>query len=124
MELITAAGPGGGPHVRILTIPSQTQLASFFAFDASFTGGVFVAGSRLPASSGLSALSAPEEEERPPVPAAAQAPANAATAAAHIDSAFERDEGEEDELFHLFAEEASLTAAMDAVACALCSQWR
>jgi uncharacterized repeat protein (TIGR01451 family) len=41
-EVITGAGAGGGPHVRVLTA-AGTQLASFFAFDSSFTGGVRVA---------------------------------------------------------------------------------
>ena len=46
-DLIAAAGPGGGPHVRIFDGATGTQLAgpfgSFFAFDPGFTGGTFVA---------------------------------------------------------------------------------
>src|SRR5947207_3349934 len=38
-ELIVAAGPGGGPHVRVLDA-SGNQLASFMAFSPTFTGGV------------------------------------------------------------------------------------
>ncbi len=46
-DIITAAGPGGGPHVRVfdgltgLQIPGR--LGSFMAYDPAFTGGVFVA---------------------------------------------------------------------------------
>lgn len=42
LELVTAAGPGGGPHVRIFD-RAGTELGGFFAFDRSFTGGVHLA---------------------------------------------------------------------------------
>jgi hypothetical protein len=54
-DIIVAAGPGGGPHVKIIDgtklsmvdsngeIDNAALLASFFAYDPSFTGGVFVA---------------------------------------------------------------------------------
>lgn len=42
-DVVTAAGPGGGPHVKVFDGASGTELRSFFAFDPSFTGGVFVA---------------------------------------------------------------------------------
>jgi len=43
-EVITAAGPGGGPHVRVWDGASGGEIFGLFAFDPSFTGGVFVAG--------------------------------------------------------------------------------
>ncbi len=43
-DIITGAGPGGGPHVKVFSGANLAVLHSFFAFDASFTGGVFVAG--------------------------------------------------------------------------------
>ncbi|PIR12722.1 hypothetical protein COV49_04560 [Candidatus Falkowbacteria bacterium CG11_big_fil_rev_8_21_14_0_20_39_10] len=41
-EIITGAGPGGGPHVRIFTANGQPR-GSFFAYSLSFRGGVRVA---------------------------------------------------------------------------------
>jgi hypothetical protein len=43
-ELITGAGPGGGPHVRVLSLTADgvVELAGFYAFDPFFTGGVRV----------------------------------------------------------------------------------
>jgi hypothetical protein len=48
-ELLTAAGPGAGPHVKAFTIAGGvTEAASFFAYDPAFAGGVFVAGGLPP----------------------------------------------------------------------------
>jgi hypothetical protein len=48
-DIITGAGAGGGPHVRVFDGKTGQQLQhnavdSFFPFDPSFTGGVFVGG--------------------------------------------------------------------------------
>jgi serralysin len=42
-DIITAAGSGGGPHVKVFSGASGEEITSFFAFDPSFTGGVSVA---------------------------------------------------------------------------------
>jgi hypothetical protein len=42
-DIITGAGAGGGPHVKVFSGADGSTLRSFFAYDASFTGGVFVA---------------------------------------------------------------------------------
>jgi FG-GAP repeat len=46
-DIITGAGPGGGPHVRIFDGLTGLQLQantndSFYAYDALFSGGVYV----------------------------------------------------------------------------------
>jgi hypothetical protein len=45
-DIVTGAGPGGGPHVRIFDgatgLPLTGPQDSFFAFDVLFSGGVFV----------------------------------------------------------------------------------
>ena len=46
-DIVVAAGPGGGPHVRVVSGATGAELASFFAFDPSFRGGVFVAAADL-----------------------------------------------------------------------------
>jgi carbonic anhydrase/acetyltransferase-like protein (isoleucine patch superfamily) len=42
-DLVVAAGPGGGPRVRVLDGVDLRVIRDFFAFDPSFTGGVSVA---------------------------------------------------------------------------------
>jgi hypothetical protein len=43
-DIITGAGPGGGPHVQGFDVPSLSLLDSFMAYDPGFTGGVYVGG--------------------------------------------------------------------------------
>ena len=40
-EIITAAGPGGGPHLRIFS--GEEVIAQWYAFDESFSGGINIA---------------------------------------------------------------------------------
>jgi PKD domain/FG-GAP-like repeat/FG-GAP repeat len=43
-DVVAAAGPGAGPHVKVFdSAPAGGTLASFFAYNAGFTGGVYVA---------------------------------------------------------------------------------
>jgi hypothetical protein len=42
-DLVTAAGPGGGPHVRVLDGVSLAEAAGFFAYDPGVRSGLFVA---------------------------------------------------------------------------------
>src|SRR5262249_31227593 len=45
-ELITGAGPGAGPHVKVFRADGS-EFASFMAYGADFHGGVYVAGMDL-----------------------------------------------------------------------------
>ena len=48
-DLVTATGVGGGPHIKIWDLRSGTpmQVASFFAFESNFTGGLYIACGNL-----------------------------------------------------------------------------
>jgi hypothetical protein len=43
-DVITSAGPGGGPHVKVFNGQTGAETMSFFATTPSFAGGIFVAG--------------------------------------------------------------------------------
>src|SRR5207248_2937177 len=42
-DIVTAAGPGGGPHVKVFSGQDGTVLLSFFPYSERFAGGVYVA---------------------------------------------------------------------------------
>lgn len=42
-DVITGAGPGGGPHVKVFSGANGALIQSYFAYDPAFHGGVFVA---------------------------------------------------------------------------------
>ena len=52
-EVITGAGPGGSPHVRVLTdtnhnlkVSDDAAISDYYAYDSGFKGGVYVAAGR------------------------------------------------------------------------------
>ncbi|MDB5308180.1 MAG: hypothetical protein JWO38_2382 [Gemmataceae bacterium] len=42
-DIITSTGPGGGPNIKVFSGKDLSLLASFFAFEPTFTGGATVA---------------------------------------------------------------------------------
>ncbi|RLS24872.1 MAG: hypothetical protein DWH70_06380, partial [Planctomycetota bacterium] len=42
-DIITGAGQGGGPHVQVFSGHNYSNIASFFAYNPAFTGGISVA---------------------------------------------------------------------------------
>jgi hypothetical protein len=46
-DIITAPGPGGGPHVKVFDGLTGQVLAGFMAYDPSFRGGVFIAAGEV-----------------------------------------------------------------------------
>jgi hypothetical protein len=46
-DVLTGAGPGGGPNVRVFDGITQGLIRNFFAYQPGFTGGVFVAAGDL-----------------------------------------------------------------------------
>jgi uncharacterized repeat protein (TIGR01451 family) len=46
-DIITGAGPGGGPNVRAFSGASYAKIRDFYAYEANFTGGVYVAAGDL-----------------------------------------------------------------------------
>ncbi len=58
-DIITGAGPGGGPHVRVIDAGTGTQLNSFFAYAATFAGGVRVGSSDVDDNDRPDILTAP-----------------------------------------------------------------
>jgi thermitase len=57
-EIVTGAGPGGGPHVRVLNA-SYADRGGFFAYDKGFSGGVDVAAGNLDGSGPAEIVTAP-----------------------------------------------------------------
>jgi hypothetical protein len=43
IDIVTGAGPGGGPHVRVFNATTAAPVGEFMAFDLSFRGGITVA---------------------------------------------------------------------------------
>jgi streptogramin lyase len=47
-DIITGAGPGGGPHVKVFSLMDMSVKQSFYAYDPAFRGGVYVAAGPMP----------------------------------------------------------------------------
>jgi FG-GAP-like repeat len=65
-DIITGAGPGGGPHVRVFDGVTGANTVNFFAYDPAFRGGVNVAA--LPnVLGGLGIVTAPGQGGGPDI---------------------------------------------------------
>ena len=64
-DVITGAGAGGGPHVKVFDGTNGAVLFSFFAFDVGFTGGVRVSASDITGDGLIDILTAPGEGSGP-----------------------------------------------------------
>lgn len=58
-DVITGAGPGGGPHVRAISGTDYRELASFFAYDPSMSRGVMVAAGEVLGTNRAQIVTAP-----------------------------------------------------------------
>ena len=47
LDLVTGAGPGGAPHVKVFDGASGNIISQWFAYAENFTGGVFVAAGNI-----------------------------------------------------------------------------
>ncbi|HTK73898.1 MAG TPA: transporter, partial [Gemmataceae bacterium] len=58
-DIITGAGPGGGPHVKVFSGANLGVLASFIAYDTGFRGGVFVSAGDVNADGRADVITGP-----------------------------------------------------------------
>ena len=60
LDLITAPGPGGGPHVMAFDGRTGGTIASFFAYHPGFTSGLFVAAGDVDGDGRADIITAPD----------------------------------------------------------------
>jgi hypothetical protein len=65
-EIITGAGPGGGPHIRIFDYMGR-ELSTFFAYDPNFRGGVNVTSADLNNNGKYEIISGPGPNMKPEI---------------------------------------------------------
>jgi hypothetical protein len=65
-DVITAAGPGGGPHIRLFKTNGK-EIRSFFAYEESFHGGVSVAAADVDGDGKVEIITAPKGSYSPQV---------------------------------------------------------
>lgn len=58
-DVVTGAGPGGGPHVKVFSGVLHLLLDQFYAYDSAFTGGVFVSTGNMDFLAGADVITGP-----------------------------------------------------------------
>jgi hypothetical protein len=66
-EIITAAGTGGGPHIRVFNKDGKPLIGGFFAYEQSFRGGVSIAVGDIDGDGQKEIISAPGPNRDPEV---------------------------------------------------------
>ena len=66
-EIITAAGIGGGPHIRVFNKDGRPLIGGFFAYDKNFRGGVSLAVGDIDGDGQREIITAPGPGGRPEV---------------------------------------------------------
>jgi hypothetical protein len=66
-DILVGAGPGGGPHVKVFNGRNNLLIASFFAYDAAFRGGVNVAGGEVTGDGLADIITAPASNGGPQI---------------------------------------------------------
>ncbi|MBX7106574.1 MAG: FG-GAP-like repeat-containing protein, partial [Gemmataceae bacterium] len=66
-DVMVAAGPGGGPHVRVFSAGLTTVIRDFFAYAASFNGGVNLASGDINGDGVADIITAPASNGGPHV---------------------------------------------------------
>jgi uncharacterized delta-60 repeat protein len=67
MDLIGGSGPSGGPHVKVIDGNSNYLIGEFFAFEGTFSGGVFVAAADLTGDGKADIVVTPDQSGGPVV---------------------------------------------------------
>jgi hypothetical protein len=66
-DILTGAGTGAGPHVKVFSGATFSEINSFFAYDVSFTGGVRVAAGDVNGDGRTELITAPGSGRGPEV---------------------------------------------------------
>jgi hypothetical protein len=66
-DIITAAGPGGGPHVEAFSGADGSLLRSFMAYPVTFSGGVYVAAADIDGDGKADIVTGPGSSGQPDV---------------------------------------------------------
>src|SRR5439155_1617539 len=87
-DIVTATGAGGGPHVKVFDGATGKVVREFYAYDAGFSGGVFVAVADLDADGKAEIVTGPGAGIAPTVKVFSGADGSLLTSFAGFDAGF------------------------------------